>query len=85
MGKYIGHRLVLRSEPGNTFWTDGTVESVSRRLDFLSAKVVLAALPGLLSWGERTQHFLKYVILFDAINSKTKFRYNFLDVFDQVH
>jgi len=24
MGKYIGHRLVARPEPGNTFWTDST-------------------------------------------------------------
>jgi len=25
MGKYIDHRLVARTEPDNTFWTDSTV------------------------------------------------------------
>jgi len=27
MGKYIGHRLVARPEPDNTFWTASTLSS----------------------------------------------------------
>jgi len=38
MGKYIGHRLVARPEPDNTFWTDGTV--ISFALIFLYRELV---------------------------------------------
>jgi len=38
MGKYIGHRLVARPEPDNTFWTDSTVP--------LPCTELSAAIPG---------------------------------------
>ena len=39
MGKYIDHRLVARSEPENTFWTDSTSERKARQRDFIEGLI----------------------------------------------